>query len=130
MKDYNGGCIFVNCRYLVGPFNYNWKMNTNGRKISVTDFADCPINFAWFMKGLSTEQTRYPLFENDNPHMVESLLEWISDENLPDSISAEQLRMFKNYASIEPSWRKKESVKCDLLFPLVCELYRRGMIEI
>lgn len=130
MEKYSGGCIFVNCGYLIGPFNYNWQMNTDGRKISVRDFDDCPISFAWFMKGLSTAQTRYPLFENGNPHLAESLLEWLSDVNFTDSISPEQLRMFKNYASIEPSWRKNESVKCDLVFPLVCELNRRGMIEI
>ena len=46
----------------------------------------------------------------------------LSDEQLLEHISDEQLRMFKNYASIAPSWRKKESIACDLYFPILLAL--------
>lgn len=41
-------------------------------------------------------------------HFAESLCDMIEDEHFIDSISDEQLRMFKNYASIALPWRKKE----------------------
>ena len=80
------------------------------------------------MKGLGSASIVYPIFEDNNPHFVESLLAMIEDEHFVDSINDEQLRMFKNYASIAPSWRKKESIACDLYFPLLLALYKAGAI--
>ena len=120
MKDYHDGIIYVNCGHFVGPFNYNW--NALKEKISIRDFDNRPIDFAWFMKGLGSASIVYPIFEDNNPLFVESLLAMIEDEHFVDSINDEQLRMFKNYASIAPSWRKKESIACDLYFPLLLAL--------
>ena len=74
------------------------------------------------MKGLGSASIVYPVFDDDNPYFIESLLAMIEDEHFVDSINDEQLRMFKNYASIAPSWRKKESIACDLYFPLLLAL--------
>lgn len=120
MMDYNDGVIYVNCGYLVGPFNYNW--NASKEKISIRNFDANPIDFAWFMKGLSTAPTRYPVFDDGNPYFIESLTEMISDENLIGNINDEQLRLFKKYSSIAPSWRKKEDLACDIYFPLLLAL--------
>ena len=126
MKDYHDGFIYVNCGHFVGPFNYNW--NAPKSKISIRNFDTHPIDFAWFMKGLGSASVSYPVFDDDNPHFVESLMTMIEDENFMDSISEEQLRMFKNYASIAPSWRKKESIACDLYFPILLALSKAGVI--
>ncbi len=120
MKGYNDGVIYVNCGYFVGPFNYNW--NAEPHKVSVRDFDSYPINFAWFMRGLSSASIKYPVFEDENPYLAESLHEWIVNENLMGMITDEQLRLFKNYSNIEPSWRKKESIACDLYFPILLAL--------
>ena len=120
MKDYHDGIIYVNCGYFVGPFNYNWNAPKN--KISIRDFDAHPIDFAWFMKGLGSTSVIYPIFDDGNPYFAESLIAMMEDENFLDSISSEQLRMFKNYASISPSWRKKESIACDLYFPILLTL--------
>lgn len=125
MKDYHDGIIYVNCGHFVGPFNYNW--NAPKEKISIRDFDTHPIDFAWFMKGLGSASISYPVFDNDNPYFVESLTAMIKDENFIDSISDEQLRMFKNYASIAPSWRKKESIACDLYFPILLALSKEDI---
>jgi len=124
MKDYHDGIIYVNCGHFVGPFNYNW--NVPKERISIRDFDTHPIDFAWFMKGLGSASIVYPIFEDNNPYFVESLLAMIEDEHFVDSINDEQLRMFKNYASIAPSWRKKESIACDLYFPLLLALSKAG----
>ena len=125
MKGYHDGVIYVNCSYFVGPFNHNW--NSQKNKVSVRDFDTHPIDFAWFMKGLGSASVIYPVFDDDNSYLVESLINMIGDEHFVDSISAEQLRMFKNYASIAPSWRKKESVACDLYFPILLALSKLGI---
>ena len=74
------------------------------------------------MKGLCSASVIYPVFDDDNTYFVEALIDMIVDEDFLDSISDEQLRMFKNYASIAPSWRKKESIACDLYFPILLAL--------
>ena len=126
MKDYHDGIIYVNCGHFVGPFNYNW--NAPKEKISIRDFDTHPIDFAWFMKGLASASVIYPVFDDGNPYFAESLCDMIENENFVDSISAEQLRMFKNYASISPSWRKTESIACDLYFPILLALSKAGAI--
>lgn len=126
MKDYHDGIIYVNCGHFVGPFNYNW--NAPKTRISIRDFDSHPIDFAWFMKGLGSASVHYPIFDDGNPYLVESLIAMIEDENCVDSISDEQLRMFKNYASIAPSWRKKEILACDLYFPILLALSKAGTI--
>ena len=126
MKDYHDGFIYVNCGHFVGPFNHNWNAPKN--KISIRDFDTHPIDFAWFMRGLSSASNIYPVFDDGNPYFTESLIEMIEDENYVNSISSEQLRMFKNYASLAPSWRKKESIACDLYFPILLALSKDGVI--
>ena len=126
MKNYNDGIIYVNCGHFVGPFNYNW--NAPKTSINIRDFDSHPIDFAWFMKGLGSASVTYPVFDDGNPYFAESLCNMIGDENFIDSITDEQLRMFKNYASIAPSWRKKESLACDLYFPILLALSKAGTI--
>lgn len=126
MKDYHDGIIYVNCGHFVGPFNYNW--NAPKERIRIRDFDTHPIDFAWFMKGLGSASISYPVFDDDNPYFVESLIAMIEDEHFIDSINDEQLRMFKSYASIAPSWRKKTSIACDLYFPILLALSKAGAI--
>ena len=126
MRDYHDGVIYINCGHFVGPFNYHW--NQDYHRITVREFDGCPINFAWFMKGLGSASKTYPVFDGGNPYLAESLTAILEDENFIDSISEEQLRMFKNYASIAPSWRKKEHVLCDLYFPMLLTLHKMGEI--
>lgn len=76
------------------------------------------------MKGLSTASDCYPIFDDNNPFFSEFLIEMISDENLIDIIGEEQLRHFKNYSSLAPSWRKGESIICDIYFPILLALCR------
>lgn len=123
MKNYNDGIIYVNCGHFVGPFNYNW--NSVHRKISMQDFDSCPIEFAWFMKGLSTVSHSKAIFNDGNPYFTESLEKMIASEDFVVSVTDEQLRLFKKYAAIEPSWRKKESIACDLYFPILLALSRK-----
>lgn len=126
MRDYHDGVLYVNCGYFVGPFNHNW--NDHNHPISIRDFDDDPINFAWFMKGLGSASVLYPIFDDENPYLVDSLSAMLTDSDFAESIHEEQLRMFKNYASIAPSWRKRESLLCDLYFPMMLALKKAGAL--
>lgn len=122
MRDYHDGFLYVNCGYFVGPFNYHW--NARKERITMERFENCPIDFAWFMKGLGSPSVSYPIFETPDNGFSASLYEMLSDPHFIEKIGAEQMRMFKNYASIAPSWRKKESIACDILFPILRALQR------
>ena len=123
MKNYNDGTIYINCGHFVGPFNHNW--NPPSHIISIRDFDSHPINFAWFLKNLGSPSVKYPVFDKGNSTLKESLYGWISDGDIYsmlNKVTDEQLRLFKKYAAIEPSWRKKESILCDLYFPILMSL--------
>ena len=124
MQGYSDGVIYINCGHFVGPFNYHW--NQDYHRITVREFDDCPINFAWFMKGLGSASKTYPVFDDGNPYLAESLTAMLENPNFIVSISEEQLRMIKNYASMAPSWRKKEHIACDLYFPILLALHKMG----
>lgn len=128
MKDYDDGVIYVNCGYFVGPFNYNW--NVIPQRIEIRGFDEHPIDFAWFMKSLTSASTIYPVFNDENPFFAESLMEWIEDGSFVDKVSDEQFRLFKKYASLQVSWRKKEYIASDLYFPVLLALNRCGRLHI
>lgn len=124
MQGYNGGVIYVNCGYFVGPFNYPWHAEPHA--ISLRSFDAHPIDFAWFMKGLSSASAAFPIVDDADSHLTDTLTAWLADDSFPDRISTEQLRQFKQYAALEPAWRRRESMLCDLYFPLVLGLARQG----
>lgn len=128
MSEYKDGPIYVNCGYFVGPFNYNW--NGSKGKFAISDFDNSPMEFAWFMKGLGSASKIYPLFNEASRLAAESLIEYIESDQFINGISSEHVRLFKNYASIAPSWRKKESVVCDLCFPILLYLSKIGAVSI
>lgn len=122
MRDYSDGFIYVNCGYFVGPFNYDWNMPKE--RITLDSFSKRPIDFAWFMKGLNTASVSYPIFDDGNPYFADSIKDMLLNKHFLDDISDEQLRHFKNYASLAPSWRTKEALACDVYFPLLLALYK------
>ena len=124
MRGYAGGVLYVNCGHFVGPFNYPWHIEPH--PISLRDFDATPIDFAWLMKGLSSASVTRPIMDNNNPYLAETLAAWLADDSFADRLSGEQLRLFKQYAALEPAWRKRESLLCDLYFPLVLGLARGG----
>lgn len=87
MLSCDGGVIYVNCGYLVGPFNYPW--NAEPRPITLRGFDTNLIDFAWFMKGLSSASTAYPAFDEDNPYLAETLYEWLADNSFADRIATQ-----------------------------------------
>ena len=52
---------------------------------------------------------------------------WIYSDDVLSELTDEHLRLYKKYASLEPAWRKKESILCDIYFPIVLGIKRAGM---
>ena len=132
MKDYDGGQIYVNCGHFVGPFNYNWRAaqpidSSAVYHISLRDFDSHPIDFAWFMKGLSWVGRKYPIVREAPVNGYTDALASLLTDDFVNQVSPEQLRNCKNYASVAPSWRKKEHMAADLYFPVLLELSRHGV---
>ena len=62
MKNYKDGILYVNCGHFMGVFNNNCK-NVH-HEISMQDFDECPIEFAWFMRGLSSASHSKVIFQD------------------------------------------------------------------
>jgi hypothetical protein len=72
MKDYHGGCIFINCGHLVAPFNIYW--HERGEIKSIDEFLHNPIDFAWWMRGLQGSQK--------GCHVDQALKDWIFKDDI------------------------------------------------
>ena len=77
------------------------------------------------MRELSSASHSKAIFNDSNSCFSESLVKMIEPENFVEMVTEEQLRLFKKYTAIEPSWRKKESIDCDLYFPILLALSRK-----
>jgi hypothetical protein len=45
-----------------------------------------------------------------------ALTNWIFQDDILQDLPESYMKQFKNYVSMEPSWRRKESIYCDLYF--------------
>ena len=62
MKNYIDGILYVNCGHFMGAFNNN--CNNVHHEISMQDFHECPIEFARFMRGLSSASYSKDIFQD------------------------------------------------------------------
>jgi len=118
MKDYQGGCIYINCGHLVGPFNINWRERKEIK--SIDEFKDYPIDFAWWMRSLQNAQKGCPVDQ--------ALKDWIFKDDIIAITPDVYLKKHTYLWAIEPSWRKIESKLCDLYFPAVLTLSNAEML--
>lgn len=123
MRDYDG-VIYINCGYLLGPFNHNWH---SGIVDDVHKFDAHPIDFAWWMRSLASATKTQSITSEPTFGIGQGILDWITDEDVLSELTDEHLRLFKKYASLEPAWRKKESILCDIYFPIALGIKKVGM---
>ena len=115
------GVIYINCGYLLGPFNHYW-----GSSIveDIHHFDAHPIDFAWWMKGLSGATETKAITAEPVSGIGQGILDWIYGEDISSELTEEHLRLYKKYASLEPAWRKQESMLCDIYFPIILGIHR------
>jgi hypothetical protein len=122
--DSFNGTIYINCGYLLGPFNHNWKSNVVE---DIHEFDPYPINFAWWMRGLSGATEMYPITYEPISGIGKGIMDWIYSEDILSELTDEHLRLYKKYSSLEPSLRRKESILCDIYFPIALSIKRAGL---
>lgn len=122
--DYNG-VIYINCGYMLGPFNHNWNIHVIE---DIHEFDNKPIDFAWWMRGLALATPVQPITYKPISGVGEKLKAWIYSDDILSELTDEHIRLFKKYASLEPAWRRNESILCDIYFSLVLGLNRAGII--
>lgn len=123
IRDYDG-FIYINCGYMLGPFNHDWK---SGIVDDVHAFDSNPIDFAWWMRRLASATETEPITYEPILGVGQGILDWIFSDDVLSELTDEHLRLYKKYASLELAWRKKESILCDIYFPIVLEIKRAGM---
>ena len=123
MRSYDG-FIYINCGYMLGPFNHNWNSSIVD---DVHVFDSNPIDFAWWMRGLSSATKTQSIAYEPISGIGQGILDWILSDDVLSELAAEHLRLYKKYASLEPAWRKKESILCDIYFPIVLGIKRAGL---
>ncbi|RGG67649.1 hypothetical protein DWW96_03060 [Eubacterium sp. AF17-7] len=120
------GFIYINCGYLLGPFNHNWK---SGIIDDVHAFDSNPIDFAWWMRSLASATETKPITYEPTSGIGQGILDWIFSDDLLSELTDEHIRLFKKFASLEPAWRKKESMLCDIYFPIVLGIKKSGLAD-
>ena len=113
----DGGTIFVNCGHLVGPFNINWKEHQRKEVISINEFIDNPIDFAWWMRSLPGKRI-----------VDRALTDWIFKDDVLSATPEIYLKKYTGLWAIEPSWRKQKSKLCDLYFPAIINLHNVELV--
>ena len=108
----------------MGPFNHNWNSSVVE---DIHEFDTCPINFAWWMRGLSGATEMHTITYGPIAGVGKGILDWIYSEDILSELTEEHLRLYKKYSSLEPAWRKKESILCDIYFPIVLGIKRAGL---
>lgn len=108
-KEYGGG--------FVGPFNFNWKTLN---PIDISDFhriVNNPnrYNFGFWLRSM----TRHPKWALQTTQPYELLYELIDSDTLMDFMTDDALKGFRHISGIEPHWKSKTSVKCDVTFAVL-----------
>ena len=102
---------------VIGPFNYNWQalkpVDENGlRKIMESSYH---FQFGFWLGAVSG----VPDWVRQSTQTYELLAHILEEDTFMDMIPEKALKAFRQVMGEEPSWRKKTSVKCDVMFALL-----------
>ncbi len=119
MKDVEGYIMFRKPKEFggsfMGPFNYGWQslnpieMKDLQRMVNNTKNR---FQFGFYLRDLSG----HPKWAIQTTQPYEFLAEMLEDDALMDIMTDKALTGFKYLWGIEPNWRNKTSVKCDLVY--------------
>ncbi len=102
---------------VVGPFNYNWQalrpVDENGlRKIMESSYS---FQFGFWLGAVSG----VPDWVRQSTQTYELLAYILDEDTFMDMIPEKALKAFRQVMGREPNWRKKASVKCDVMFAIL-----------
>ena len=99
----------------MGPFNYGWQslnpIDMQGLQRMVNNTKN-RFQFGFYVRDLS----RHPMWAIQTTQPYEFFAEMLEKDTLMDNMTDKALTGFKYLWGIEPNWRNKLSVKCDLTY--------------
>jgi len=121
MKDFQESITFRKPKEFggsfVGPFNFDWNTLTGVDISAFHRIVNDPYKFEfgfWLAKisGL-------PEWAVQTTQSYETLSELLESDTLMDIIPDKALKGFRHISGIEPSWRNKTAVKCDITYAVL-----------
>ena len=102
---------------VVGPFNFNWQAlrpvdENDLRKIMESSYN---YQFGFWLGAVSG----VPDWVRQNTQTYEVLAHILDEDTFMDMIPEKALNAFREIMGREPNWRKKASVKCDVMFAIL-----------
>ena len=102
---------------VIGPFNYNWQalkpVDENGlRRIMESSYN---YQFGFWLGAVSGT----PDWVRQSTQTYELLAHILDKDTFMDMIPEKALKAFRQIMGREPNWRKKTSVKCDVMFAVL-----------
>ena len=122
MKDIDGYIMFRKPKEFggsyMGPFNYGWQSLS---PIEISDLQRMVHNtknrfqFGFYIRDLSG----HPKWAIQTTQPYEFLAEMLENDTLMDIMTDKALTGFRYLWGIEPNWRNKTAVKCDLIYRVI-----------
>ena len=102
---------------VVGPFNYNWQAlkpvdENDLRRIMESSYH---FQFGFWLRTI----TGVPDWVRQSTQTYEVLAHILEEDTFMDMIPEKALKAFRQIMGREPNWRKKTSVKCDVMFAIL-----------
>lgn len=121
MKDFNEYIAFKKPAEFgggfVGPFNYNWQALSPVTEDDLHNIINSSNNFqfAFWISAVSG----VPDWARQSTVTYELLADMLEREVIFDLIPDKSLKAFRQVMGKEPSWRKKNAAKCDVIYAVL-----------
>jgi len=107
----------------MGPFNYGWHSLNPIESQDLQRMVNDPKNrfrFGFYIKDLAG----HPIWALQTLQPYEFFAEMLEKNTLMDNMTDKSLTGFKYLWGIEPNWRNKVSIKCDLTYRILNTCWR------
>jgi len=122
VKDIEGYIMFRKPKEFggsyMGPFNYDWQSLNPIETHDLLRMVNNPKNrfqFGFYIRSLG----RHPMWAIQTAQPYEFFADMLEKDTLMDNMTDKALSGFKYLWGIEPNWRNKTSVKCDLTYRIL-----------
>ena len=123
MQEHSHNITFKADTHFVGPFNFNWNL----AEFNISKTEEDSYALVWWLRNLNKMSKIGVIQEVVNlKKSYDYLYELVKSKDLLYKQSEASLKRFKDILSVENSWRKKESIYCDVMFYGVMILYNAG----
>lgn len=123
MRGNSSAIMFKTGSHFVGPFNLNW----NFCDFDISEINHDSYAFVWWLRNLFKLSKigmikQLPVLKKPYDY----LCQLVKNQDIVKKQNDASLKRYKDILSIEDSWRKKESIFCDIMFYAIITLHYAG----